>query len=362
MFTKPMILYLRRKSLEIYTNKVEGSSEKLEFPESIIKDEEILNKAGFEKLLLDFFNKISLKEKKIVIAISEELIFQKTIPQSAKEENTEVNNFFNEIPFDSQKIAKKLIKNDKELLLIATNKDLFENIILCLKQLSLQIVAVVPITLFNITSTSVLNKNDVNNILSNSKILKIGNFLTEEISDKQDSSQTLDSKSFLNKKILVIFIAIIIIIILFIFYFIKKPQFLSKFGNKTNETPSISTKTTISSPTPFASDSPLPSQILDRSKIKIQVVNGTGKIGQASQVKEKLESLNFSDISLENSDKQGNKETKVVFSQKIPAEIKEEIVKMLEDSFAKVNVGIENEIENYDFIITTGDDKVLDKQ
>ena len=100
LFSNPVIIiYLKRNSLEVYTQKTQGVQARLDFPPNYEKDQEIIDIEKFEQLISNFLSKLSLEGKKVIIVISSENLFEKTIPLSDRtKEETAAKKFFEEIP------------------------------------------------------------------------------------------------------------------------------------------------------------------------------------------------------------------------------------------------------------------------
>lgn len=98
-----------------------------------------------------------------------------------------------------------------------------------------------------------------------------------------------------------------------------------------------------------------PTPEVDKSKLKIQVLNGTGTEGQAGKASDALKSAGFSDIKTGNASKLGNTKT-TVQTKKEFASIAEDIKSALDSDFDNVEVSEDSLTSDSDFdvIITTG--------
>ncbi len=111
----------------------------------------------------------------------------------------------------------------------------------------------------------------------------------------------------------------------------------------------------LQSPTPSSVPSPDTSQKLsDKSQMAVEVINGTGKAGQAGKVKSMLENLGFSDIATENAQDPKNTITKVEFSNDIPSEVRSEVENELKGTFETVETEDLSSDSNFKIVITTG--------
>ncbi len=351
-----LLLYLKRNSLEIYSKNTQGVSAKLDFPPNLIKDEEIINQEKFEQLIANFFNSLNLKNQKIVIAISQDLLFEKTLPISSAQEEALTQKFFDEIPFDAQKIAKIQIRTKNGLNLAATNKNLYEASAHVLQKLGGNLEAVVPITMFGIAQAPTLTREDVKKILTASDMLKRSNFLAETSEVPQLNSQSTQSQGNSKRNYLVIggsaFIILGIVIILIL---LLKPQFLSGiFSRKQNVIqPSPQEVTSQESTT---ESSPTADQVnTSRQDLKVQIVSGTATKDQSAIVQGILGSLNYTQIQISNTLNQNLQDTTIQTDPKVPVNLKEELKNELAKSFKNVIVqDLPQDVKDFDIIITTG--------
>lgn len=367
MFSKKLIIYLRRNSLEVYRENAEGYLGRLEFTVDTAKDEEVINQAKFEETIFTFLNKLALKENKAIIVLSDDVLFQKTLPLSTgEEEQKQIDKFFEEVPFDPQKIAKKAIETKNAINLFATNRLLYESCANALSKLQKQTGAVVPAPMLGVTQgVQALTKEDINKI-GNSNLVDASNFLTQEAvpKAKNDSGepaglepqaaeleaggQSSSGSNFL----LIAGVAFIIIGSTVAIFLYKKPD-LSTLKLKS---PFAKQNQVQTSPSPSPPESPQSESAVKKEDLTVEILNGTGKSGQASQVKSSLEDIGFSKIETGNASNQGHEETLVDFSQKVPNEIRGEIVSKLEETFAKIKMNIDQN-QNFDIIVTTGSEK-----
>ena len=350
MFNKKVILFLKRDSVELYSETGEGPKNRLQFPPEIIKYEEILDEEKFASLITSFLQKEIAANQRVTILLSPDILFQKTIssPDKAIQES-EVKKITDEIPFDTSKTATIKVPATSGLDLIATNKKLYLPIITVIEKINSQVEAVIPASLFGITKNLPLTKGDISKILNNSKLVKAGNFLLSQ----PDTGSQIDqegSKSFAknNKNILLVIFAVLIIAAVISFVFIKqKRQAVSQ--KKEAEITKVSPM-----PSP-AEESTAAGEIEEISKedFKIQILNGTGIAGQAQDLADLLTSDGFSNITLGNSVTTDNTQATAAFKDKVPQTVKDNLVQKLEEIFETVKVETLQE-SDFDIEITTG--------
>jgi len=95
-------------------------------------------------------------------------------------------------------------------------------------------------------------------------------------------------------------------------------------------------------PTPVETFTPIeeaptasPSSI-DKSKVKIEIQNGTGIPGEAAYLQTQLKNLGYTNISVGNASSQDNEKTTVTFSKSLAQQVVDEITKKLKDIYKEV--------------------------
>ncbi|KKQ43256.1 MAG: hypothetical protein US60_C0005G0016 [Microgenomates group bacterium GW2011_GWC1_37_8] len=111
-------------------------------------------------------------------------------------------------------------------------------------------------------------------------------------------------------------------------------------------------------PTPFFNEQPtsmpIPTETeVDKSELKIQVLNGTGIAGGAGTLKTKLEALDFSNIEVGNASPQNYTSAEVTFSSSIPESVEQELTDLLEDTYQDVKLKT-GSTTDFDIKIITG--------
>jgi len=106
--------------------------------------------------------------------------------------------------------------------------------------------------------------------------------------------------------------------------------------------------TTVS--TPVASTAPV---TVDKTKIKIQVQNGTGVTGEAAYLQTQLKGLGYTNISVGNSAQQNLTATQVSFSGTLSADVVTEITVKLNSIYQSVTTTTSASTV-YDIVVTTG--------
>jgi len=349
---KPTILIvLRAKSMEFYNGR-EEEKEILDFPPKVLKKDDIVDWEKFELLIEEFIARNSLKKQHAIMVLSKDILFEKTIPNADSViEEAEIAKYLKKIPYDEKDIITKKLKDEANTYLVSAYKDFYQSIKYIFEKYGWVIEQVVPVTMFeDFDSDKTFDYAEVNLILSNKDMLKIGDMTTDADTVKPSRvAQVQNSNSSgiftLHNLFLLVGIAAVCGSIFFaILYFnlLKLPTSL----------PGVASPT----PTPLPTSTPTPTPEFGKSDVSVEVLNGTGTPGQAGSVKAIIEGLGFSAIETGNADASDNTTTLVVFSDKIPKNIQEEIITELEKTFEKVTSS-EDANASTDIVITTGEEK-----
>jgi len=126
--------------------------------------------------------------------------------------------------------------------------------------------------------------------------------------------------------------------------------------------------TTLNEPTPFennlaptneatiapsATPTSSPSASIDKTKVKIQVQNGTGITGEAAYLQTQLNGLGYTNVSVGNSATQDETATQVSFSSSLSTQVVNEITSKLNTIYQTVTK-TSSTSTTYDVIIITG--------
>lgn len=99
--------------------------------------------------------------------------------------------------------------------------------------------------------------------------------------------------------------------------------------------------TPIATLTPIATSSPTPTSTAkpaDKSKVKIEIQNGTGIPGEAAFLQTKLKELGYTNIAVGNASSQNQTVTTVTFAKSLSADAVDEIGKKLKELYKEVEV------------------------
>ena len=348
---KPTILIvLRSKSLEFY-NGHEEEKEILEFPPKVLKKDDIIDWEKFEIVIEEFLARNSLKKQHAIMVLAKDVLFEKTIPNiDIEKAAVEEAKFLKSIPYDEKDVVTKKLKDEQNTYLVSTYKDFYQSIKYILEKFGWVIEQVVPVTMFeDFDSDKTFDYAEVNLILSNKDMLKIGDMTNDidTIQSPRSRVETVQSSNGLfsmNNMVLLLSIAAVCGMIFFAVLYFNILKLPSAF-------PGISPITT---PTPQPTITPTPTPDFDKSSVTVQILNGTGTPGQAGAAKELFTSDGYSDVETDNAENTDNTTATVNFSEKIPKNIQNDIVTMLEKTFKTVSISKKSSA-SFDIVVTTGE-------
>lgn len=330
------ILYLRATSLECLGDGLQ--SDNVVFPKEVVSNGQVLDKDKFRQLLIEFFAKASVEKKSLVLVLGEDMLFQKTVPFDDHDKVVlAADLFFEQVPLGPQSLAKKTLTNDKEVFLLAANKDLYEPVIDVAESMGWYIVYVVPFPLVR-QKEGELKKEDVAEIVSKARVLQVTDFFPDNPIEHRKKRLGINPK-YLFFAFLMLFI---IEFVFGVFLFLNREK--ARNQEDAHITPTVSMLSPTQAPT------------ISKTALKAQILNGTGIPGQALKVKDQLEDLGYKDIITGNAKPTSKGETTVQFSSKIPQKLQDELVLRLQEIFASVSTE-DTTSTSYDIIVTTGKER-----
>ena len=92
---------------------------------------------------------------------------------------------------------------------------------------------------------------------------------------------------------------------------------------------------------------------VDKSKVKIEVQNGTGITGEAAYLQTQLKNLGYTNISVGNASSQDQTKTTVTFAKSLSSTIVDEITKKLKDLYKEVETKTSS-TSSIDVLVVTG--------
>lgn len=335
-----ILLCLTSKSLRMISPDQE-IDKTFDFPEGLIKNGEIANKEKFKEALGKFFQDNPAKGDAILLP-SETLIFKEKLKEQNKKE---IEKFLEYVPLKPDSVQQLIVKKDSSEELFVTNK-IFCNLVKEIaKANNIEILYITPISAFEETYLpEKLSVADAEDILKNTEVLETYNFLSDNSPINSEEKMTDDKNSLVHIIVATVSLVAFFISLFFIllgFDIIPNP-FKNFTKNKTIQPVAI----------PSISPSPTPLPI-DKSTIKIQILNGSGISGQARVTSNALTPLGYSDITTGNADESTASATIIIYKKTVPKTIVDEISDALKKIFSTVNT--EETIQSdFDISIITG--------
>ena len=360
------LILLKSTSLDIYQIGLE-ETESLTFFEDTLMHLELTDRDKFISVLSDFIKHI--KPQTSILLLSDEVLFQKKLDISEEDLKLKIEDFFDKIPFEKNKIAKKRIETEKELFLFSTNKELYETVVEVFVTNGWTVDIVAPISIFpSVSENSSLSPEQVDEILSSQDILEKSNFIegkefvseekelipeakSEELEGDQDNKDEGEGEKKSGIGFKEIFLAILILIILggggFLAY---------QFRQSYKQTQTDSQKIIEDSLKEQEVASPTPIPTVARDQLTVNILNGSGVSGQAGSIQEELTGIGFDNITIGNFDEDNTPQTMATFSARISDTDKSAITNLLKGIFAQVITNIATTSAQYDVNIVTGTD------
>ncbi|MDE2025662.1 MAG: LytR C-terminal domain-containing protein [Patescibacteria group bacterium] len=349
---------LTNNSLQVFSKSTQAS---LSFPPEVIRFQEILDRKAFETLVKNFFAKAGSGES--VFFLADEVVY------SQSKENATVSNveeqaraFFEKIPFQQDFLAKKVIRLKKQTFFFATHRDYFTTIIKIVKSFGWDIKYIVPLPLFqSLLQGKQLTYSLLANIVKNKHILEAADFSQEYVleEDKDFSEEPedtipdepVDSKTSFSLPVRTQYIVAIVCLLCFgaALYF----SYPILFPAPVRKTTTKITPTVTRVPSPTLTPVSTPSAFLDKSAIRIEVLNGSGIAGQATVIKNDLVGLGYSQIDTGNATVTSQSSV-VSFSSVVAPSLQDQIVQELKKSLETVTAEKVATSDTYDIVITTG--------
>ncbi|MFA5933456.1 MAG: hypothetical protein WCV81_04235 [Microgenomates group bacterium] len=176
-FNKPkLIIYLKRNSLEVYKGSEKTAD--VTYPFGAVRHLEIMDVDAFEKFIFGIFPQGNRGGQKITLVLSSDMVFQKVFPHNPAEEQRQIQNFLEKIPFDPTQLEIKKIANEKDLAVVAITKNLYLPVKRILEKIGFTVETVVPASVLgNVTQDTPLNQKDIWQKVNDSKIITTANFL-----------------------------------------------------------------------------------------------------------------------------------------------------------------------------------------
>lgn len=143
------IVYLHRDKIEFYSS-VSSSVLQLPFPQTAVKDIEIINDEQFQTTITSFIQTNKITGVEIIMVLAPNVFFEKDFVHTEKDLDVQVQIFLDAVPFEN--IAWKKIPLQNGFKVVATSKTLFETIKRLFERAGNKIIQVSPLIVFGVLS------------------------------------------------------------------------------------------------------------------------------------------------------------------------------------------------------------------
>lgn len=345
MFAKKpkTLLILYPNSLRVYYGK-EGDVSQLDFPKDLINNLEVLNPRELSSLINSSLLTSGLKPQEALLLISSDVLEQKIINSSDQAVlEDETNKFFENTPFTRETLSRLILHGRGQLFLYATSKALWQIIVTEFENLGWEIAAVSPAIFYeNVPEIKILEPKEVRRILDSfesSPGLSFMGSSSDSTKDLTTSSPKQSKNIWLTGGLFVVFLVVLL------------GAFLTMPGSKSILSFQKPLPQTSPSPMPSELPSPSPSAVA-KTDLKVQVLNGSGVVGQAGKLRDQMASLGFNLIDTGNS-LESSSQTIISFSKRVFQKIQDELLVELKKTFPDIE-STQITSGEYDISIVTG--------
>lgn len=209
------IIFLDKNQLFVYDG---NGVLKLDIPETIIRDVDIIDKSGFDSLVDTFIKTKKLNPTQVWLILADGVCFSKDVTQtdSVKIEG-EIKDFLESVPFDQ--VLSKRYRAQQGVRVIATNLEYVEAITEIFEREEFVMEGIIPGAVFpGFNVKKVLDANFARYILENKNLMRAGNMLTKvNLPVNQPGTPEPQKKSKLLPYLIIGFIVLLIIFLAVIF-------------------------------------------------------------------------------------------------------------------------------------------------
>ena len=349
MFSKnhPIILFIDRSGFSIFQDTLPNIV-KFNFTADIVANLDVVNKEKFSNLIATFIQINKIISSSIAVVLSDTVIYIKDLANPL-EAQKDTQDFLEDVPFEE--ILAKVIKTDNLNRIVAVNKDLVMTIINAFVNKGSNAEAVTPSFMYgeNVNFTVGLTQDNIRIILENTETLRSGNLLTdqEKMIPPAGAKSDLANEEKKPQNIslyLLVGVFVTLLVILAVVYFnlgaSKSPPASPKVKNSSVNT--VSTPTIIQ-----ASQITITTTPVDLKSVKIKIVQNSGSEAIGNNLKNELLKIGFEDIVSETSGDTPSEKSSVIFSQNVPADLKNEMIIGIKKIFPEISI-----LENQDINLT----------
>ena len=369
----PIILFLDRSGFSIFQDTLPNIV-KFTFTPDIVANLDVVSKEQFPTLIATFIQINKILPSSLAVILSDTVIYTKDlIPQKLSifsqtlqnaapplnaidsEHKEEIQSFLENIPFEE--VLAKVVKTNQLNRIVAVNKDLVMTITDVFINKGATIEAIIPSFMYgpNVNFAAGLAQNNIQIILEESEIFKTGNLLTNQ--QRITSPQSLEIEKIEKEKkpqnlrqyILVgVFVALLVILAVVYFNLGASPTTPSK-KIKSSSANTVSTPTSI----PTSTQVLITTAPVDLKNVKVKIVQNSQIDSAADSLKNELIKIGFEDIVNEISEETVPEKSSVIFSQNIPADVRDSTILEIKKILPDVSI-LENQDSDLTITILVG--------
>ena len=347
----PIIIFLDRGGFVIYED-VLSNVWQFPFAPELVRNLDVVNKEQLTTLIKGFIQTNKVVPGKIVVILSDSVIFQKDLttqaqPQldlAAKElQDKEIKNFLDNVPFEET--MSRVING---LRIVAANKDLMDTILEPFKKIGCIVNAVVPAFIYEkyIDFSGGLNKNIAKTVFQQGDILKQGSLLINEAQAPKevpaDEIPAQPAKKSNNlRQYMLSGVFVLLLLLLGIVYFAQNRSNEKPLSKSSLPQPSGSLSISPTIPIAQSAISPtasLPAQPMDLKNIKITIIGNKETEVVSNAIKNLLAAQGFKTIETKDSADALPAKSSVLFSKSVSDEIRKMAVLEIKKLFPDVIV------------------------
>jgi hypothetical protein len=269
------------------------------FSPEMISDLEIVNSPELITGLRNFIEQNKIKPGPLVIIVAQSVYFEKNYTGQNPPTPEEVDSFIDTVPFST--VSSKLFRVISGFKQVVINRDFYESLKSTFEEMGFQVTAVVP--------GFALGQNAIAGFTANTcriiyrKMDQI--FADSMIGAKDNINPSLHRKEqemLESHKIVVVVATLLILLICGGLLYLTYGKAPVRKTVHTKDIPQIALEpTSVPLPTPTPEETTLSMEEL--KNLSVQILNASGKIGQAASMSAKLKSLGFEKVQIGNNSK-----------------------------------------------------------
>jgi hypothetical protein len=268
------------------------------FPPELVSDLEIVDAPELNNGLRNFIEQYKIKPGLLVIIVAQSVYFEKNYTGQNPPTPEEVENFIDTIPFST--VSSKLFRVISGFKQVVINREFYETLKNSFEEMGFQVIAVVP--------GFALGQNAIAGFTADTcRIIyrKMDQIIADSmIGAKDNINATLHEKEqamLESHKIIVVALTLLVLAVCggALYFTYGRPPVSKPI--QTNTIPQLSPEPTgTPEPTPVAEVSLSAEEL---ANLSVQILNASGKIGQAASMSAKLKSLGFDKVQIGNNPK-----------------------------------------------------------